>query len=150
MVHLIIDEVIRKHIWEQAEILVLYFMWTRSSRFLFPFHYQLTQSTKPYLCQFLAETNQFKKCFHFGLPLYKTTWYSPQLFLGIVKYLVDIVYLFICIYLWRRSLWFKKKDLMCLPFKNRTWYWLSVYVKWSVYVICRTIILSIKNGYLLL
>lgn len=109
MVHRIIDEVIRKHIWEQTEILVLYFKWTRSSRFLFPFHYQLAQSTKPYLCQFLAETNQFKKCFHFGLPLYKTTWYSPQLFLGIVKYLVDIVYLFICIYLWRRSLWFKKK-----------------------------------------
>lgn len=34
MVHRILDEVIRKHIWEQTEILVLYFMWTPSSRFL--------------------------------------------------------------------------------------------------------------------
>lgn len=45
-----------------------YFMWTSLSLFslsLSLFHYQLAQSVKPYLGQFLVETNQFKKCFYF-------------------------------------------------------------------------------------
>lgn len=43
-------------------------MWTSLSLFslsLSLFHYQLAQSAKPYLGQFLVETNQFKKCFYF-------------------------------------------------------------------------------------